>query len=171
MTSCTGGSLDRVRTFVVATVTVVVVALAGGCALDGESNGSDDRQGTGTLDEATPLDPETPSAPSPRPGDVAVVDSEACEEVRTGIEAFNVGAFDETVEHFEEALPLAEEQDDGSVLASQLIEAVRYYAELDAELYPEAARSSPDFARYKAITLGQCMPRTDESPESPGVDI
>ncbi|MCY7402546.1 MAG: hypothetical protein LH477_16615 [Nocardioides sp.] len=157
------------RTLIVATVTVVVVALAGGCALDGESNGSDDGQGTGTLGEATPLDPETSSAPSPRPGDV--VDSEACEEVRTGIEAFNVGAFDETVEHFEEALPLAEEQDDGSVLASQLIEAVRYYAELDAELYPEAARSSPDFARYKAITLGQCMPRTDESPESPGVDI
>lgn len=154
-----------------ATVTVVVVALAGGCARDGDSNGSDDRQGTGIFDDPTPLDPETPAAPSPRSGAAAVIDSEACEEVRSGIEAFNVGEFDETVEHFEEALPLAEEQDDGSVLASQLIEAVRYYAELDVELYPEAARSSPEFAKYKAITLGQCMPRADETPESPGVEI
>ncbi len=99
------------------------------------------------------------------------MDSEACEEVRTGIDAFNVGEFDETVEHFEKALPLAEEQDDGSVLASQLIEAVRYYAELDVELYPEAARSSPEFAKYKAITLGQCMLGEDETPESPGLEV
>ncbi len=170
MTSCTGSSLDRVRTYVVATVTVVVVALSGGCAGDGDSNGSDDRQGAGIFDDPTPLDPETPVAPTPRSGD-AVIDSEACEEVRTGIEAFNVGAFDETVKHFQAALPLAENQDDGSVLASQLIEAVRYYAELDVELYPEAARSSPEFAKYKAITLGQCMPREDEAPESPGLEI
>ena len=171
MTSCTGGSLDRVRTFVVATVTVVLIALAGGCAGDGASNGSDDRQGTGITDDSAPLDPESPAAPSPRSGDAAVIDSEACEEVRRGIEAFNVGEFDVTVGHFEEALPLAEEQDDGSVLASQLIEAVRYYAELDVELYPEAARSSPEFAKYKAITLGQCMPGEDETPESPGLEI
>lgn len=47
-----------------------------------------------------------------------------------------------------------------------------YYAALDAELYPEAARSSPDFARYKAITLGQCMPVDREVPEkSLGTDV
>ena len=50
--------------------------------------------------------------------------------MRAGIDAFNVGRFDETVEHFQLALPLAEAQDDGSVAASRLVEAVRYYAEL-----------------------------------------
>ena len=154
-----------------ATVTVVVVALTGGCAGVGDSNGSDDPQGTGIIDDPTPLAPETPATPSPRSGDSAVVDSEACDEVRAGIEAFNVGELDETVKHFQAALPLAEEQDDGSVLASQLIEAVRYYAELDAELYPNAARSSPEFAKYKAITLGQCVAGDDETPEPPGAEI
>lgn len=155
----------------VATVTVVVVALTGGCAGDRDANGSDDRRGSGSTDRSTPLDPEASDAPSPRSGDVAVVDSEACGEVRAGIDAFNVGELDETVEHFRVALPLAEEQDDGSVLATQLIEAVRYYAELDAELYPDASRSSPEFAKYKAITLGQCMAGVDEAPDPPGVDI
>ncbi len=171
MISGAGGNLDRVRTFVVATVTVVVVALVGGCAGDGDSNASRDREGTGIIDDPTSPDPETPAAPSPRSGDATVIDSEACAEVRSGIEAFNVGEFDETVEHFEEALPLAEEQDDGSVLASQLIEAVRYYAELDAELYLEASRSSAEFAKYKAITLGQCMSQEGQAPESPGLEI
>ena len=142
-----------------AIATAAVVALTAGCS------GSDD---------TTPPAPETstsPSAPSSPSDHTAVVDSEACEEVRTGIAAFNLGDYDETVAHFEEALPLAEQQDDGSGPASDLIEAVRYYAELDAELYPEAARSSAEFAKYKAITLGQCMPVGDETPQSPGVDV
>jgi len=169
--SCSGGSLVRVRTFV---VTVAVVALAGGCAGYGDSEESDDRQGLGTFDQSTPSGPGTTGAPPPRSEEPAVIDSEACEEVRIGIEAFNVGEFDETVAHFEEALPLAEEQDDGSAVAGQLVEAVRYYAELDAEDYPKASRSSPEFAKYKAITLGQCVSgvvEVPESSESPGVEI
>ncbi len=103
---------------------VAVVALSAGCTSAGEPSGSDPGAG------------QAPPAP-----DVPVVDSQACEEVRTGIEAFNLGDYDGTVEHFEAAVPLAEEQDDGSTKASELIEAVRYYAALDAEAYPEAARS------------------------------
>ena len=141
---------DRGRTFLVATMTAVVVALAGGCSGDG---------GGGS------------SSAEPPEADVPVVDSEACEEVRTGIEAFNLGDYEGTVEHFETALPLVEGQDDGSRQAMDLVEAVRYYAELDAEQYPEAARSSPAFAKYKAITLGQCMPVGSETSESPGTDI
>ena len=129
---------------------VAVAALACGCTGATEPKGSDAR----------------PSA-----DDIPVVDSEACEEVRTGIEAFNLGDYDGRVEHFEAALPLALEQDDGSTMASELIEAVRYYAALDAELYPEAARTSPEFATYKAITLGQCMPVGREESESPGSDV
>jgi len=156
---------------VVATVTIAVVALVGGCTGDGDSEESSGRQGLGTSDQSTPTAPGTTSAPSPRSGEPAVIDSQACEEVRIGIDAFNVGEFDETVAHFEEALPLAEEQDDGSAVAGQLVEAVRYYAELDAGDYPEAARSSPEFAKYKAITLGQCVSGVVESSESPGVEI
>lgn len=144
-------SLSRVKTFV-ATAMTVLVALTGGCAFGSDSDGADDR-------------------PSSSPAEVAVIDSEACEEVRSGIEAFNLGELDETVEHFEKALPLAEERDDGSEDASDLIEAVRYYAELDTEDYPEAARSSADFAKYKAITLGQCSSAELEQTESPGVEV
>ncbi|MCW2739522.1 MAG: hypothetical protein JWN97_4166 [Nocardioides sp.] len=57
------------------------------------------------------------------------------------------------------------------VVGSEACEEVRYYAALDAALYPEAARSSPEFARYKAITLGQCMPLGREAPESPGSNV
>ncbi|PUA80361.1 hypothetical protein C7S10_14640 [Nocardioides currus] len=160
-------------------VAALVVALTGGCA---GSDGSDEGPPAGVTESTSPdsespdpespdpesPDPETP-APTPGPGDV--VDSEACDEVRQGIDAFNLGRYDETVEHFENAVPLAEEQDDGSEAASQLVEAVRYYADLAAGLYPEAARTSPDFAKYKAITLGQCVPVDGETSESPGVEV
>lgn len=148
------------RTLVVASVTIVVIALASGC-----TSADDQRSGDARPDTAT-SEPAESDAP-----DVPVVDSEACEEVRTGIAAFNAGDYAGTVEHFEAALPLAEAQDDGSEPAAQLVEAVRYYAELDAGLYPEAARSSAEFAKYKAITLGQCMPVDGEDPESPGTDV
>lgn len=152
-----------------ATLIGAVVALTGGCASNGDSNRSDDRPDAGITDDATPQDPQTSETPSPSSRDV--VDSEACDEVRAGIDAFNTGGYAETVEHFRAALPLAEKQDDGSALASQLIEAVRYYAELEAGLYPDAARSSPQFAKYKAITLGQCLPVGGGTPEPPGADI
>lgn len=140
-----------------AMVTVAVLALGAGCAGDDPES----------------ADPETPSS-SPSASEDAedgpVIDSDACDAVRSGIDAFNVGEFDETVAHFEEAVPLAEARDDGSQPASELIEAVRYYAELDPDLYAEAAQGSADFAKYKAITLGQCV-SGQESPEEPGVEV
>lgn len=148
-----------------------MLALVGGCAADGESDGSSDRPGgADSSADPSPSEPESPDPSSPS-GDVAVVDSEACEQVRNGIDAFNRGEYDETVDRFEEALPLAQSQDDGSVRAGELVEAVRYYAELDADQYLEAARTSPDFAKYKAITLGQCASADGEAPESPGVEV
>ena len=145
-----------------ATVTAAVLALTAGCADDGDSDGSAG---------STPRDSEAPATPSPPSGDGPVFDSAACQEVRAGIDAFNEGRYDETVARFEAAVPLAEEQDDGSVRAGELVEAVRYYAELDAELYPEAARSSREFATYKAITLGQCVAGDDDTSESPGTEV
>lgn len=95
----------------------------------------------------------------------------ACDEVVAGIDAFNLGQYDETVRHFEAAVPLAEAQarDDDSQEAADLVDAVHYYADLPAEDYPDAARSSPEFAKYKAITLGQCVPvGSDVEDEPPG---
>jgi hypothetical protein len=157
----TGGSVGRVRTLVVAAA-VVVAALAAGCTAGSEPATSDTR----------PSPTSTPDVPDvPEESDVPVVDSEACEEVRTGIDAFNAGDYDGTVEHFEAALPLAQERDDGSTMASDLIEAVRYYAALAPEVYPKASLSSPEFAKYKAITLGQCVPVGSDAPESPGTNV
>lgn len=96
---------------------------------------------------------------------------DACEEVRAGIDAFNLGDYDETVDHFRKAVPLAEDQaeSDDSQDAKVLVEAIRYYAELPPADYPESARSSADFARYKAITLGQCVP-IDQPGDDPTPD-
>ncbi len=49
-----------------------------------------------------------------------------------GIDAFNAGDLDETVAAFERAVPLAEEEDAaaGTRASADLLEAVRYYAEL-----------------------------------------
>ncbi len=48
-----------------------------------------------------------------------------------------------------------------------------YYAELAPGDYPRSAISSGEFAKYKAITLGQCVPLgtpLEEAPtKSPGV--
>ncbi len=101
--------------------------------------------------------------------------TDACTEVRAGIDAFNTGDFDETVDRFRKALPLAEDQarSDDSQEAADLLEAVQYYADLEAGMYPDAARTSPDFERYKQITLGQCGPIEQPDPddvEEPGVE-
>lgn len=83
----------------------------------------------------------------------------ACDEVAAGIDAFNRSDLDETIASFERALPLAEAEDAaaGTRASADLLEAVEYYAALPAEDYLAASASSPDFARYQAITLGQCV--------------
>lgn len=89
-------------------------------------------------------------------------DAEArtCAEVRTGIGLFNDGDFAGTVTHFRKAKIPAKAYADASdgAKADDLLEAVDYYSNLAPADYPEAARTSGDFAKYKAITLGQCMP-------------
>ena len=143
----------------VAAIALVLVALTSGCTGEADPLGSAE----------TPTPSATPSS-SPTDDGGSVVDSEACEEVRTGIDAFNEGDFEATVEHFTAAVPLAEDRDDGSQAAGDLVDAVHYYADLAPADYSEAARSSSEFLKYKNITLGQCMP-ADYEPESPGTDV
>ena len=97
--------------------------------------------------------------------------SEACEEVRAGIDAFNEGDYATTVARFRKAIPLAQDQADAddSQRSDDLLEAVRYYADLDPADYPESARSSEEFAKYKAITLGQCVPVEQPGDDEPDV--
>ncbi|WP_160012129.1 hypothetical protein [Nocardioides sp. AX2bis] len=114
-------------------------------------------------------DGEQPDGQEPdesSPGAAAPARTPACAVVRAGIDAFNEGDFEETVARFGEAVPLAEEQVDGSEQADQLLEAVRWYAALPPEDYAEAAVSSQEFQVYKAITLTQCDPVPDEAAPS-----
>lgn len=135
-------SLVDVKTLVAA----LMLLLLGACGIGGPSSG---RAGSG--------DPE------PSTGAVA-----ACDEVVAGIEAFNAGDFDATVAHFQKAIPLAEAEAkaDDSIAARDLLEAVHFYADLAPRDYLESSQSSPEFAKYKKITLGQCPPGAP--PPSPG---
>lgn len=105
-------------------------------------------------------------APSESSGSPSVSGSTACAEVRAGVDAFNQGDLAKTVEHFQRAVPLAaaEARADDSEAARLLVEAVTYYAELAPDDYPESARSSSEFAKYKQITLSQCVPAVVQSP-------
>ena len=120
----------------------------------------------GCANEAASPDDSTapPTAPSPSSSTSADPAATACDKVIAGINDFNAGDFEGTVEHFRAAVPLAEAENDGSQEATLLLMAVQYYADLAPEDYPEAARSSDDFARWKAVTLGQC---TDGNPIQP----
>jgi hypothetical protein len=122
---------------------------------------------------ATPKAPSSsPSEPAPDQGDPSA--TKVCAEVRAGVDAFNTGDFQGTVDHFRRAVPLAEQQarTDSTDEADALLEAVRYYADLAPGDYPSSAASSSEFAKYKLITLSLCVsPETPlEIPtESPGV--
>lgn len=136
-------------------LSAVLSAATAGCAVSLPGSG-DDEPGSGA---ASPTEPAR---------------TEACAEVRAGIDAFNEGDFTETVARFEAALPLAEEhaEQEDSERADLLLEAVRWYAELPPEDYPRASRSSEDFARYKAITLAQCVvDEPGEGESSDGVTV
>ena len=100
--------------------------------------------------------------------------TDACAEVRLGIDAFNQGDFSGTVDHFTRAVPLARAQVSAhdTKAAEQLLAAVTYYAHLAPQDYPRASLSSPEFAQYKQITLGQCeadQPLRTASPSPSGL--
>ena len=130
------------------------------CGGPGAEDGSDGASAPATRSPSAP--------PATRDEGGAPARTPACAEVRAGIAAFNDGDYDETVARFLDAVPLAEEQLDGSERAEDLLEAVRWYAALPPEDYPDAATSSEEFQRYKAITLTQCDPVPDgAAPSAP----
>lgn len=108
--------------------------------------------------------------PAPVPSTTAAPERTTCDEVVAGIEAFNRGDFEETVARFERAVPLAQAEDDaaGTRVTADLLEAVQYYAALPPGDYLAASVGSPDFARYKAITLGLCGSGRPQAPDNGG---
>ncbi|WP_188778429.1 hypothetical protein [Marmoricola endophyticus] len=143
--------------------------LAAALLLAGCSSGSGD---AGAERSTTPSPSSRPSErPSDRPSGGAGSGRDAvCAKVRAGINAFNAGDLQDTVVEFKEAVPLAEaaRRKDSSREARLLLRAVRYYAALPANDYPEASASSLEFQRWKAVTLGLCAPGQDDL--SPGPD-
>ncbi|MCW2841118.1 MAG: hypothetical protein JWR55_2601 [Aeromicrobium sp.] len=104
-------------------------------------------------------DGESDSAPDDEPQlTAAEAVEQTCTEVRAGIDEFNRQDYAGTIEHFEKAKVPATvyAKINTEPEADALLDAVQYYANLPAEKYPEAARSSENFARNKTVTLEQC---------------
>jgi hypothetical protein len=113
--------------------TALVALLASACSAGSDESGSDEL----SADEAM---------------------SRTCAEVRLGIDEFNRDDYAGTVKHFVKARTPAKvyAKVNDEPEADALLDAVEYYANLAPEKYPEAARSSENFARNKTITLEQC---------------
>jgi hypothetical protein len=81
-----------------------------------------------------------------------------CDLVRRGVDAFNNGDVEETIERFQEAVPLAEElaTEEPSADTRRLRDAVEFYAEIPADEYVEANATDPTFADYRDFTLVTC---------------
>lgn len=109
---------------------------------------------------------DTPGSSSSAPS-ATTSTADVCVEVTAGIAAFNRGEFQQTVDLFRAAVPLAEAADheQRSTDSGDLLDAVHYYAGLAPGDYLSASLSSPDFAKYKQITLSQCASDTP-TPES-----
>ncbi len=139
---------------------LLVLAL-GACSSGGDG---DEPEGGGAASTSSSSAPDDEAPPD-------LSDTEACAEVRAGIDAFNLGDLDETVARFEAAIPLAEQlvADDHAPSAELLLEAIRYYATLPPSGYG-AASPSPEFQRYKTVTLTQCDYGSAPSEDDTGLD-
>lgn len=107
--------------------------------------------------------PSTPSAPGtsstgPDGPEIDLAATEVCGLVRDGIDAFNLGDLEGTIDMFEEAIPLAEDlaEDKPSEQTRTLLDAVRYYAGIPAKDYVEESQTSGEFLEFKEFTLTEC---------------
>lgn len=128
----------------------VLLATVGTVALSG--CGSDDSGGDGD----TGREPGSSSSSATEELDLAT--TRVCDLVRRGVDAFNNGDVEETIERFQEAVPLAEElaTQQPSADTERLRDAVEYYAGIPADEYVEANDSDPTFADYRDFTLVTC---------------
>jgi hypothetical protein len=143
---------------------LLVIVVLGACSSGGTSSSASAAHPSAPSASATPTVPPVDPPSSGSGGQPDASGTETCAEVRAGVDAFNRGDLTDTVDHFRKAVPLARARaaTDGLDSSADLLEAVEYYAELPPQRYLRAAATSPAFARYKAITLGQCV-----SPNAP----
>ena len=99
---------------------------------------------------------DTPEKPTISSADAR---EKVCKLVRLGVTAYNDKDFDAVRPYFVEAKPFAQIHADGSKKsdASDLLEAVVFFAEVPPEEYSKDAASLKLFEKYKAITLGDCV--------------
>ena len=132
---------------------LLALVACGGDADGGTDGGSGDDASDPPASTGTPDTTDEPGR-----GEVDLASTEVCDVVRQGIDAFNLGDLDGTIERFEAAVPLAESlaDDEPSDDTDLLLRAVRYYAGLAADDYVEASQTSPEFLLYKEFTLTRC---------------
>lgn len=140
-------TIDRVKA-------LVALVLLAGLASTACSGGSD--EGGADPAPSTPSVPESSASGGGPEIDLAATD--VCGLVRDGIDAFNVGDLEGTIERFEEAVPLAEDlaEEQPSEQTETLLDAVRYYADIPAKDYVEESQTSAEFLEFKDFTLTEC---------------
>ena len=102
------------------------------------------------------------SSGNPKPSDAATTPSAreaTCIEVRAGIAAYNTQDLDAVQPRFVRAQVFAKKyaKESSSRKADELLEAVKFFADVPPSGYSKDAASSKLFEKYKAITLGDCV--------------
>lgn len=133
---------------------LATLVLLAGLTTTACSGGSDER-GADQAD-STPFVPDESTSGGGAEIDLAATD--VCGLVRDGIDAFNIGDLEGTIERFEEAIPLAEDlaEEQPSEQTETLLDAVRYYADIPARDYVEESQTSAEFLEFKDFTLTEC---------------
>ena len=129
---------------------VLLVALTTTACSGGSDDSADDP------DRSTPFVPDASASGGGSEIDLAATD--VCGLVRDGIDAFNIGDLEGTIDTFEEAIPLAEDlaEEKPSEQTTTLLDAVRYYAGIPAKDYVEESQTSAEFLKFKEFTLTEC---------------
>lgn len=96
---------------------------------------------------------------------------DTCLEVRAGVASYNAQDLEGVQPHFVRAEVPAKRyaKESSSKAADDLLEAVRFFADVPPSDYSKDAASLKLFEKYKAITLGDCVNGDqDNSGDTPG---
>ena len=102
------------------------------------------------------------SSGDPKPSDAATAPSAreaTCIEVRAGVAAYNAQDLDAVQPHFVRAEVFARKyaKESSSREADDLLDAVKFFADVPPSGYSKDEAALKLFEKYKAITLGDCV--------------
>ena len=115
------------------------------------------------------------SSGDPKPSDAVPTPSAreaTCVEVRAGVAAYNAQDLDAVQPHFVRAEVFARKYatESSSREADDLLEAVKFFADVPPSGYSKDAASLKLFEKYKAITLGDCVNTDRDNPNGDSGD-